>query len=410
MPPLSEAPFTAEVPLLPVIEEAKSILEQEKVSYFPGSRNQPARRDVRLALADFKTGEIQIASGVEENQKFTLLDPRIRYEVNWWNGFNSSINILEPANTGVVAMLYALDPEHQRFLGQDAIIYTPYSSALLQRELVEAGKDYLMGKIAQARRGLSRVESQAVPGVSLENQNVFSNEDYFNLILTEQMDPERFRSIVVDGAEFDSEQESQLMRLAERILVIIGANQEDAYSFTGNYACARGLTQFTPTGMRAVWDQYPAAGIPHDFREATGNHVNAVKAEICLLDSYLAELSHSHPILVGSGYEKYATGACYNGGPKRVHYGLGNFGMDWLYPMVRLTDLSNRKGLTQKERVEFQWLSRNRSHETHINLNKLHAIEHFKEKLLLTRTINPSASVVHEIPSSKNINQDAVVQ
>jgi hypothetical protein len=267
-----------------------------------------------------------------------------------------------------------------------------------------------MGKILQARRELSHVDSLAVPGKSLGDQVVFSNEDYFNLILTEQMDPGRFRSIVANSMEFDSQQEGQLMRLAERILVIIGANQEDAYSFTGSYARARGLTQFTPLGMRAVWDLYPAAGIPYDFRGATRSHVSAIKAEICLLDSYLAELSRSHPVLLKSGYEKYAAVACYNGGAKRVRYALGNFGLDWLYPRVRLTDLSIRKDLTQKERAELLWLSRNRSHETHIYLNKLHAIERFKKKLLLTRTTDPSASPVPEIPSGKNVSQNAVVQ
>jgi hypothetical protein len=410
MPPLSEAPFTAGVPLLPVIEKAKSLLENQKVSYFPGSRNQPARREVKLVLANFRNGNIRIVPGREEGQKYTLLDPSVRYKVNWWNGFNSSIDILEPADTGVVALLYALDPKCQKSLKQDAIIYTPYSSALLQSELVEAGKDYLIGKILQARRELSHVDSLAAPGKSLADQIVFSNEDYFNLILTEQLDPGRFRSIVADGTEFDSQQESQLMRLAERILVIIGANQEDAYGFTGSYARARGLAQFTPMGMRAVWELYPSAGIPYDFRGAARSHVSAIKAEICLLDSYLAELSRSHPILFKSGCEKYAAAACYNGGAKRVRYALGNFGVDWLYPKVRLTDLSIRKGLTQKERAELLWLSRNRTHETHVYLNKLHAIEHFKEKLLLTRTIDPSVSAVPEIPSSKNVSQNAVVQ
>ena len=84
---------------------------------------------------------LQIVSGVEQNRKLTLNDPNVRFEVDWWNGFNSSITIIDPPYTGVVAMLYALEPERQRFLNQDAIIYTPYSSALLQTELVEAGKN-----------------------------------------------------------------------------------------------------------------------------------------------------------------------------------------------------------------------------------------------------------------------------
>ena len=396
MPPLSEAPFASEIPLLPVIEEAKSRLEKEKVSYSPGSRNQPSKREIKLALADFKTGKIQIVSGVESNQKFSLSDPGIQYRVDWWNGFNSSITILDPPSTGVLAMLYAIDPERQRFLQQDAIIYSPYSSALLQSELVETGRSYLMEKIVRARKELKAVPSRAVPGVSLASSEGLSNEDYFNLILTEQMDPGRFRSIVANDSEFSSEQEGEIIRLAERILVIIGANQEDAYSFTGNYASARGLTQFTPMGMRVVWNQYPEAGISRDFRDATGDHVSAIKAEICLLDNDLADLSGSYAGLIGSGYEKYAVGASYNGGPKRVHYGLKNFGVEWLHPSLRLARLSTQKELTRKERLELQWLKRNRSHETFVYLNKLHAIEHSQDRLLSSKATNkpaPDASV-----------------
>jgi hypothetical protein len=392
MPPLSEAPFAADVPLLPVIEEAKSLLEKEKVSYCPASQKQPSRREVKLAVADFRTGKIQIVSGIEANQKFSLSDPGFTYRVDWWNGFNSSITILDPSHTGVVAMLYALDPDRQKFLRQDAIIYCPYSSPLLQTELVEAGRTYLIEKIVRARRELESVPSRAFPGVSLASAEGLGDEDYFNLILTEQMDPGRFRSIVASDVEFSNEQESEIIRLAQRILVIIGANQEDAYSFTGNYASARGLTQFTPMGMGVVWSQYPEAGISRDFREATRDHISAIKAEICLLDHDLAELSQTYPGLIGSGYEKYAVGASYNGGPKRVNNGLKNFGVEWLHPSLRLASLSINKQLTRKERSELQWLKRYQSHETFVYLNKLHAVERSQDGLLSRRATEKAIS------------------
>jgi len=385
MPALSEAPFSADVALLKLIEEAKSQLEKETVRYIAAGGKSPARRDVKFALAHFKTGEIQIVSGVEQNRKLTLDDPNVRFEVDWWNGFNSSITIIDPPYTGVVAMLYALEPERQRFLNQDAIIYTPYSSALLQTELVEAGKNYLIEKIRLARQELGSVPSRAFPGMSLANAAGFSDEDYFNLILTEQMDPGRFRSIAAGTWEFDEQQESELNRLAQRILVIIGANQEDAYSFTGNYASARGLTQFTPMGMSVVWSSYPQAGIPRDFREATGQHLSAIKAEICLLDHDLAGLSTSHSALIGSGMEMYAAGAAYNGGPKRVRYGLENFGLAWLHPVSRLAELDGRATLSNLERKELLWLKRNRGHETFVYLNKIHAIQRSQDKLSATR-------------------------
>jgi hypothetical protein len=115
--------------------------------------------------------------------------------------------------------------------------------------------------------------------------------------------------------------------------------------------------------------------------EATGDHSNAIKAEICLLDHDLADLSRSFTPLIGSGKEIYAAGAAYNGGPKRVRYGLENFGLDWFYPLSRLEDLQSKENPTRQERKECQWLKKYRSHETFVYLNKLHAIQQSHEKL-----------------------------
>lgn len=378
MPPLEGAPFCAQVPLTPVIREAKARLATEKVIYHPDPLGKPARRELKLALADFATGKIEIISGIEEKNCLSLSDPKIRYAVSWWNGFNSSVDILEPANTGIVGLLFALDPKRKSSLRREAIIYTPYSNALLQPELVEAGRQYLVEKISQARQELHSAMLKAGSRMPLEKGPVFRDEDYFNLILAEHMDPEAFRKIIGDQPTLDPDKRERLMRLIYRILVIIGANQEDAYRFTGNYASARGLAQFTHIGMRVVWDRYTAADISRDFIEATSNHHHSIKAEICLLDHYLGELKRLCPHLTGSGYEKYAAGACYNGGPRNVLYGLRNFGVNWLYPHKRLLELAGKSALNPKERRELEWLKKYRNHETFIYLNKMNAIESLK--------------------------------
>jgi hypothetical protein len=396
MPPLTDAPFPSEVQLLPILKEAKRRLSHEKVSYFtPDGR--PAKRELKLAIADFTTGRIRIVSGQEENQGLYLNDSNVRFSVHWWNGFNSSIDILEPPNTAVVGLLYALDPNRRSALRRDAVIYTPFSRALLQPELIDAGREYLNEKISQSRRELRHVKSRAQFRTPLEEGVVFKDGDYFNLILAEHMDPGSFRAITGDQLELEAMRERRLMRLINRILVIIGSNREDAYKFTGNYASARGLTQFTPIGMRVVWNKYTEADISTDFLEATADHLFAIKAEICLLDHYLSEVLRVHPSLSGSGYEKYAAGACYNGGPKNVFYGLKNFGMSWLYPMRRLAELSNRRSLTAKERRELEWLKKNRDHETFIYLNKMHAIERLQPHQ--TRIQSPPREPVLEIGS-----------
>lgn len=380
MPPLMEAPFQADVALLPVLREAKKRLSKEKVFYFSGSGDTPQRRELKLALADFGTGRIKIISGHEEKQGLYLTDSSVRYSVHWWNGFNSSIDVLEPPKTAVVGLLYALDPKRRSALRREAVIYTPYSRALLQHELVEAGRAYLSERISQARRELRHVRSRARSRTPLEDGPVFTEGDYFNLILAEHMDPESFRAITGQNTALDSTREQRLLRLVNRILVIIGSNQEDAYKFTGNYASARGLTQFTPIGMRVVWNKYTEADISTDFIEATADHLFSIKAEICLLDHYLAEVLRVYPPIGGSGFEKYAAGACYNGGPKNVFYGLRNFGVAWLYPMRRLSEISRKEAPTSREKKELDWLRKNQNHETFIYLNKMHAIERLRSK------------------------------
>jgi len=82
----------------------------------------------------------------------------------------------------------------------------------------------------------------------------------------------------------------------------------------------------------------------------------------------------------------YAAGAAYNGGPKRVRYGLENFGLAWLHPVSRLAELDSRPALTNSERMELLWLKRNRGHETFVYLNKIHAIQRSHDKLSATRS------------------------
>ncbi|MCX5897884.1 MAG: hypothetical protein NTY29_06780 [Proteobacteria bacterium] len=375
MPPLGAPRVRSEVPLLPVIEKGRSLLKEEKVSYTPWTRSHAEKREVKLALANLKTGSIRIVSGWTRGENLFLNDGDIVFEIEWWNGFNSAINILKPEHTAVVAMLYALEPARRSFFSRNAILYTPYSSALMQPELVAAGKTYLLEKIASARQELKHIGSQAFPGRSLASSPAFTPEDYLAVIVTEQMDPGRFYAIVSDSVLLSRQQNAELARLAERILVIIGANREDAYRFTGNYAGARGITQFTTMGMRVVWDNYPTSGISSNFHKATSEHVSAIKAEICLLDRYLAEIAGEHPKLLGSGFEKYAAAAAYNGGPERVKFGLEHFGLKWLNPRQRRAILSGRQKLTHREQLEYQWLKTNQYHETFIYLMKLHALE-----------------------------------
>jgi hypothetical protein len=371
------------------------MLSNERVSYTPWSRGQIEQREVKLALANLKTGAIKIVPGWISGDNLFLRDKSIQYEVEWWNGFNSSISIKKPDNTAVAAILYAVEPYRQKLFGTPSILYTPFSSALLQPELIQAGKNYLLGKIATAQNELQQVASQSFPGRPLGRSPAFTAVDYLHILLAEQMDPGRFCAIIENNVRLSNKQQAPFKQLAERIFVIVGANQEDAYRFTGSYAGARGLAQFTRIGMEVVWDNYPDSGITRNFIKATGQHHSAIKAQICLLDHYLGLLAADYPRLLGSGYEKYAAAAAYNGGPKRVMDGLKQYGMQWLNPRARLAYLSGRKSLTRREKVEYQWLKGNRYHETFVYLMKLQALD--QSPLLKPEKKIPVQSVKNEV-------------
>jgi len=397
MPPISISPVVCEVPLVPLIEKARARLRDERVSCVPWSRGRAEKRQVKLVLANLKTGKIEIVSGEIRDNTLFLYNNKVKHEVEWWNGYNSAINIIKPENTAVAAVLYAVEPSRQKLYGTNAILYTPFSSALLQPELVQVGRQYLLKKIASAQNELQQVSSQAFPGRPLGRSPAFATEDYLNILLAEQMDPGRFCTIIADNVRLNKQQHANFKQLAERIFVIVGANQENAYRFTGSYAGARGLAQFTRVGMGEVWDNYPDSGITRNFCKATSQHHSAIKAEICLLDLYLAQIAAAYPRLLGSRYEKYAAAAAYNGGPKRVMDGLKQFGMQWLNPRARLAQLSGKKQLTRREKLEHQWLKSNRYHETFVYLMKLQALD--QASLHKTEKELPVQSVKNELES-----------
>ena len=210
MPAITTTSVVCEVSPLSLIEKARTMLSGERVSYTPWSRGQAEKREVKLALANLKTGTIKIVSGWVSGDNLFLYNKSIQYEVEWWNGFNSAISIIKPDNTAVAAILYAVEPYKQKLFGTPSILYTPFSSALLQPELVQTGRNYLLEKIATAQNELQPVASQAFPGRPLGRSPAFTAEDYLNILLAEQMDPGRFCAIIADNVRLNKTQHTQL--------------------------------------------------------------------------------------------------------------------------------------------------------------------------------------------------------
>jgi hypothetical protein len=144
-----------------------------------------------------------------------------------------------------------------------------------------------------------------------------------DLIIAEHVDPGLLRTHGLRG-------------LAERVLVVLGANREEAYRWSRSSANARGLAQFIPSTYREVRAAYPTARLHAEFEAGMADHRNAVMAMILLLDKHLATVG---PGRLGAA-ERDVLAAAYNGGLDRATAALAHWGPDWAHgPGPRLREI-----------------------------------------------------------------------
>jgi hypothetical protein len=143
-----------------------------------------------------------------------------------------------------------------------------------------------------------------------------------NIIIVEHIDPDAF-NVASDGGK----------ELAERVLVIIGANKERAYRYTGSPAGAYGLAQFIRPTYQNIISKYPRAKMIKDYTLGMADHVNAVKAMVLFFDEHkkaLASSTSRRDIVRSLGITEEMLAATYNGGPSRVTRSLNKFGLAWV--------------------------------------------------------------------------------
>lgn len=205
--------------------------------------------------------------------------------------------------------------------GGTAVIYTPYSDLLRTKTGIDTGDMYVTNLISKAFDDISalQVPSRAYPGkvvgeVQRERQKMIVKA----IIIDEQMDPDTFQFI---GA----------YPLIERILVIFGLNKENAYSYNISPMDANGIGQFIAGTYERAVKECPKAKLNPFFVEGTRNHLNSVKAMICLIDSELNELDPK----IKEQFEKdprvveHYIPAFYNGGSTRTQEFINLLGFSW---------------------------------------------------------------------------------
>lgn len=305
-----------------------------------------ARKEIALAVLDIETGQvfekrywldmkdIEKANVISKNYlennenlpKFMPenIDEEFAVSVNWWNSFNSDLSIAIPGKDTayiIVANKYLLDNDSLAYAEDmtgekySDIVYTPYSNALHKADLVSGGKDFLNANVARAFEELEKdgIQSKAFPG-KLVTETI-TQSFVKNIFITEQADPRGM---------FASEDNGK--KLAERVLVRLGANHERAFRYTFSKTNALGLGQIMPGTYASIVKGYPAAHLIKDIDIGRVDIVNAIKATALVFDDHFSTVmsrvnasAKSRAVFAQKTQNEIdeIRAAIYNGGPSK---------------------------------------------------------------------------------------------
>lgn len=349
--PVASVESTPRFTILQKIREGIELLKKS-----PPLKYDKNKKEIALAILNKETGEVfeqRVWAREDEikNYKKTGIvnivssqDTIFNIGVNWWNSFNTDYEIPEHSEMVVIANKYPIPsknitglPEKSKTQNTD-IIYAPYSKQLHMPEIIEAGKIYLEKITDQAFVELdaNQVKSRYTAN-SLVTAGV-SKDFVRNIILIEHIDPDGFNTAADGGRE-----------LAERVLTVIGANQNYAYRYTGSPAGASGLAQFIKPTYKNIASKYPEARLIKDYNAGMANHINAVKAMALFFDIHkkdIAGKTAKKDIAQSLGITEEMLAAAYNGGPSRVTSSINKFGLAWIGSQLNLP--SSAKVLRQE--------------------------------------------------------------
>ncbi|MFH1769626.1 MAG: hypothetical protein ABH833_03095 [Parcubacteria group bacterium] len=303
------------------------------------------KKQIAFAILDKKTGDIfekrfwmdeSQAQKARETGILSLVplendpDP-LRVTVRWWNSFNSMYDTPDDPHLMVIANKYLIErdelPEQTTLLlsldgpvsKYTDMVYVPYSEDIHWIDVMKEGKDYLLKNIDRAYEELEDNDVISLASPEELITDVIPKEILSNIIFTEQTDT---RALLMS--------DDKGKRLVERVLVILGSNEEWAYKYTGSSAGATGIAQFIEPTYDGMVELYPEAEMIKDYRLGMGDHVNAMKAMVLFLDSHKASLQRSiNEDKLTEGITEEMLAATYNGGPSRTIQSVNKYGSGW---------------------------------------------------------------------------------
>jgi len=282
------------------------------------------------------------------------------------NGINSRYKITKPKGFVVLAVkdnIPVMQPDFK--VGEEVLVYTPFSPDLNQPALRQRGFDYLKNLVEESQRILQakQIKSRFVHYWLVKQAKAKGNSNPTipadqEMNVTEVVPVKLSIALAIIEHIDDSElidHSSTLEEQFQEVLTVIGANSNQAYSFavsTKNKAGARGLMQFTRKTYDNIVKQYPAAKLDPNFISGTRNHRNVALASVLLHDENLhllnsQYLSEHRNNLLEIGKLLAAT---YNGGQTNVNLTLSSSGEAWAQK------LPNAENRIYAEKLEKIWL------------------------------------------------------
>ena len=284
------------------------------------------RQETALAILNIQTGKLSEERIVITPSGELISTASLPVQIKWWNLFNSVYEIPGHPELVVVANKFLVErkylPEQQNLRlvldGPDSkytdMVYAPYSEQIHTADVVASGKQYINDRADAALKDLriKRVASRTVPDKLVVD--VVPPDLVKNIILAETVDP-GWLGFADDGG----------LALAERALVIIGANREWAYRYTNSKAGANGLAQFIEPTYDLMVERYPEAGLIKDHTLGMADHTNAFKAIALLFDNETKAIQDK----TAQPVTREMLAAAYNGGPSRVIRAVKSDGQQW---------------------------------------------------------------------------------
>jgi len=248
------------------------------------------------------------------------------------NGVNTRYEVTEPTGyivlaikTNVLAGRYVYGRKrHWHASGRTkTAIYVPYSDALRRPEIVEAGRQYLIGLTDSAAARLDRQNVKSLLDPEKLVSETVPERVLITLLVIEHVDPGDFDRL---GAR----------AMADMVLTMVAVNREDTFMYSFSPAGAGGMAQFINTTYRLTRARYPGAQLQPDFLAGMRDHVNAVMAQYCLADWSLAKLPADKVRQLSEGLNEEDLGAylaaAYNGGESRAAEAYLKSPDDWEKP------------------------------------------------------------------------------